>query len=122
MLNWIYVDNTTLELKYGNRTASIQHIVGEWDWTEDEAGLTLEGWEGFVAVEEEEKDGLRWALYFDRDDDKLGKGKRVQWREVLECCLERRVLSEEQQLKQMEEADKKMQVKSSGGLKTKWGP
>ena len=116
------MDNTTLELKYGNRTASIQHIVGEWDWTEDEAGLTLEGWEGFVAVEEEEKDGLRWALYFDRNDDKLGKGKRVQWREALECCLERRVLSEEQQLKQMEEADKKMQVKSSGGLKTKWGP
>ena len=116
------MDNTTLELKYGNRTASIQHIVGEWDWTEDETGLTLEGWEGFVVVEEEEKDGLRWALYFDRNDDKLGKGKRVQGREVLECSLERRVLSEEQQLKQMEEADKKMQVKSSGGLKTKWGP
>ena len=122
MLNWIYVDNTTLELKYGNRTASIQHIVGEWDWTEDEAGLTLEGWEGFAAVEEEEKDGLKWALYFDRNDDKLGNGKRVQGRKVLECSLERRVLSEEQQLKQMEEADKKMQVKSSGGLKTKWGP
>ena len=122
MLNWIYVDNTTLELKYGNRTASIQHIVGEWDWTKDEAGLTLEGWEGFVAVEEEEKDGLRWALYFDRNDDRLGNGKRVQGRKVLECSLERRLLSEEQQLKQMEEADKKMQVKSSGGLKTKWGP
>ncbi|OCL02029.1 hypothetical protein AOQ84DRAFT_305507 [Glonium stellatum] len=122
MLNWIYVDKTTLELKYGNRSASIQHIVGEWDWTEDEAGLTLEGWEGFVTVEEEEQDGLRWALYFDRDDDKLGQRKKVQGREVLECSLERRVLSEEQQLKQMEEADKKMQVKSTGGLKTKWGP
>src|ERR1700761_6624459 len=55
MLNWIYVDKNTLELKYGNRTQSIQQIVGAWDWTEDEAGVTLDGWEGFCAVEEEER-------------------------------------------------------------------
>ena len=28
LLNWIYIDRTTMELKYGNRTASIDHYVG----------------------------------------------------------------------------------------------
>ncbi|OCK75656.1 hypothetical protein K432DRAFT_308023 [Lepidopterella palustris CBS 459.81] len=125
MLNWIYMDRTTQELRYGNRTASIAHVVGAWDWTDDEAGLVLEGRELFVAVDEgeagmEERSGLRWALYFDRYDDKLGRGKMVGGREVLECSLERRVLSEELQLKQQQEADKKMQVKSSGGMKTQF--
>lgn len=62
MLNWIYVDKNTLELKYGNRTQSIEHIVGHWDWTEDESGLLLNGKELWAAVEEEE--GV-WALYCD---------------------------------------------------------
>lgn len=38
--------------------------------------LTLEGWEGFVAVEEEEASPL-WALYFDRDDDGLQGEDRI---------------------------------------------
>ncbi len=124
MLNWIYVDKDSLELKYGNRTASIQHMVGPWDWTEDEVGLTLDGWEGFVAVEEDEDEesGLKWALYFDRCDDRLGKGKRVNRKRVLECSLERRVFSTEQQEQENEDADKKLHVKTTGDLKTKWGP
>ena len=121
MLNWIYVDRDTLEIKYGNRTQSIQHIVGSWDWTEDEEGVTLDGWEGFAAVDEgERKDGLRWALYYDRWDDDFGAGRKVGGKTRLQCSLERRILPEEMRRQQEEEADKKMQVKSTGDLKTKW--
>jgi len=122
MLNWIYCDKSTLELKYGNRTGSIQHVVGPWDWTEDEAGVMLEDWEGFVAVEEEEReDGLRWAIYYDKYDDDLGNGSKVDGKKRLQFSLERRVLPEELRKAQEEEADKKMQVKTEGDLKTKWG-
>lgn len=68
-LGWIYVDKNTHELKYGNRSQSIDH-VGPWDWSEgDERNLTLENKKGaFVAVEE--GDGS-WGVYFDRDEDEL---------------------------------------------------
>lgn len=112
MLNWIYVDRNTRELKYGNRTQSIKHIVGPWDWTEDEVGLTLEEWEGFAAVEEEKGE---WALYYDIDDDRLANGKKVGGRRVLQCSLERRVFDEEKQRSEMEAVDKKLQVKKTGG-------
>ncbi|KAF2195962.1 hypothetical protein GQ43DRAFT_500642 [Delitschia confertaspora ATCC 74209] len=123
MLNWIYCNSNTYALCYGNRTASISHIVGEWDWTDDESALTLDGFEGFVAVDEGEdeageRDGLRWAVYFDRDDDGLGKGSRVGGKRMLEVELLRRVHSEEEQKRQLEEADKKMQVKTQGDLKS----
>jgi hypothetical protein len=122
MLNWIFCDKNTLELKYGNRTGSIQHIVGPWDWTEDEAGIMLEHWEGFVAVEEEEReDGLKWAVYYDKYDDDLGNGGKVNGKRRLQFSLERRVLPEELRKAQEEAADKKMQVKTEGDLKTKWG-
>lgn len=93
MLNWIYVDKDTLELKYGTRAHSREHHVGPWDWTDDEVGLTFEGWEGFVAVEEEKG---KWALYFDRGDDGLKslKGKR----RVLGCSLERKLLEKEKEI------------------------
>ena len=87
-LNWIYVDKDTLELKYGNKSQSIPHIVGTWDWTGDMKGLTLEGWEGFAALEE--SSGI-WALYYDRDDDGLEVVRRG--RRVVECILERRLLA-----------------------------
>ncbi|KAF2469082.1 uncharacterized protein BDR25DRAFT_264253 [Lindgomyces ingoldianus] len=125
MLNWIYVDRTTYELRYGNRSASIQHIVGEWDWTDDESAVTLDGWEGFVAVDEGDGEGtkwggegLRWAVYFDKDDNGL-KGKRGK-KPMLEVNLERKLQSEEEQLKQLEDANRKMQVKSQGDLKTQF--
>lgn len=133
MLNWIYCHNQTYCLHYGNRTASISHIVGEWDWTSDESHVMLEGFEGFVAVDESSnmseeeweqtewgKEGLRWAVYFDRDDDGLrGEGRR-KGKKVLEVGLRRRLQSEEDQLKQLAEAEKKMQVKSRGGLSTQF--
>jgi hypothetical protein len=122
MLNWIYVDTETLELKYGNKTQSIAHIVGPWDWTEDETGITLEDWEGFSVVEEKEMpDGLKWAVYYDQWDDDFGNGRKVDSRTRFQCSLERRILPEELTKAQEEEANKKMQVNSSGNIKSKWG-
>jgi hypothetical protein len=66
LLNWIYADVNTHEMKYGNRSQSVTHIVGPWDWTEDERVLSLEESTRFVAVEEDEGE---WALYFDGDGD-----------------------------------------------------
>jgi hypothetical protein len=89
-MNWVYVDKNTLELKYGNRTQSIEHIVGPWDWTDDESGMLIEGWEGLAAVEEEE--GV-WAVYYDRKDDGLrdvvGSDKTVA-----EISLERSLIED----------------------------
>jgi hypothetical protein len=88
-LNWIFADSRTLEVKYGNKTASQNHIPGPWDWTDDQEALMLDGWEGFVAMEEAR--GV-WGLYYDRDEDQLARtrGKRT----VVEISLERRVLKQ----------------------------
>ncbi|KAI9370994.1 VPS28 protein-domain-containing protein [Aspergillus egyptiacus] len=68
MLNWIYADKETHELKYGNRTQSCEHVPGPWDWRDEETTVVLEKNRGFYAVKEEE--GV-WAVYFDRDGDGL---------------------------------------------------
>ena len=64
LLNWIYVDKDTREVKYGNRTQSRAHVVGSWGWDAGEeggaGGLTLEGKEGAVAVEANDGWELRW--------------------------------------------------------------
>ena len=91
MLNWIYADKDTLEMKYSNRTGSIAHHVGSFDWTDedpDDSAVTLEDFEGFMAVEE--KPG-QWALYFDWDDDGL-KSHRGEKR-VVQISLYRRVIA-----------------------------
>lgn len=101
-LNWVYLDRNTGELKYGAREEAQGHILGTWNWTDDELGLTLEGWEGFVAVEVVRGiDGGRslWQLYFDRNDDKLDgkvKGKRI-----LEVSLERRVIDDDDDVEEV---------------------
>ena len=95
-LNWIYLDRNTYEIKYGSRQECQAHILGPWNWTDDEQGVMFEGWEGFVAVEEiRGSDGGRsvWALYFDRNDDGL-KGK-VNGKRVLQVSLERKVIQDE---------------------------
>ncbi|OAP65082.1 hypothetical protein AYL99_01054 [Fonsecaea erecta] len=86
MLNWIYVDKDTYEVKYGIRVDAQPHVTGPWDCTRQDRRVTLEGWEGFVVVEEEP--GL-WALYFDREDDGL-RAKVPQGKRVLEVELWRR--------------------------------
>lgn len=74
-LNWVYLNSETYEVKYGVRAEAEPHHVGPWDCTPVDHRLTFEGWECFVAVEEEEDSDL-WALYCDRDDDGLrGEGK-----------------------------------------------
>ena len=129
MLNWVYCDKATYELKYSNRSGSIEHIVGEWDWTQDERMMLFDGWEGFVAIDEWDgadedestpwgREGLRWALYFDLEDN--GLKNRRKGRDMFEVALERKIQSAEDQLKQLEEAEKKMQVKSRGGLSTQF--
>lgn len=91
MLNWIYVDKDTFEVKYSNRSGSIAHHVGDYDWTAEateNSCITLDGWEGFVAVEDSEG---RWALHFDWNDDGL-KSKREP-RKAVEIRLQRRVIT-----------------------------
>ena len=61
---------------------------------------------------------MRWALYYDVGDDGL-RGRR-KGRDMFEVALERKIQSEEDQLKQLEEAEKKMQVKTRGGLSTQF--
>jgi hypothetical protein len=91
VLNWIFVDKDTLEVKYASRTGSIAHHVGSFDWTTDEpedSAVTLEDWEGFVAIEE--PGGKGWALYFDKNDDGLKAVKNG--RKSCEVSLMRRLL------------------------------
>ncbi|KAF2690894.1 hypothetical protein K458DRAFT_426312 [Lentithecium fluviatile CBS 122367] len=67
-LSWIYVDQDTCEVKYGDRVASEPHIIGPWDVTKMDRRVTLTGWEGFMAVQYGPGE---WALYFDVDDNGL---------------------------------------------------
>ena len=105
MLNWLYVDAATYEVKYGVREEAEKNLPGPMGLVsqtalseigeagKDKEGPTFErryvfdGWEGFALVEEKEN---VWALYFDKDDDGLrGKvqGKRVTEVEVCRVPL-----------------------------------
>ncbi|KAL6716541.1 hypothetical protein ACLMJK_006108 [Lecanora helva] len=86
VLNWIYVDASTNEVKFGNKIESEGHILGPWNVTKTDHRLLFEGWEGFLAVEEGEG---RWGLWFDREDDGL-KGKVPGERRRLEVEVCRR--------------------------------
>lgn len=92
-LNWIYVDKETREVRYGPRAEAKKHIVGPWDWTEDdEQGLTLDGEECLVAVEEK-RGGYGWAVYWDKDDDALKSQGTGKEKRVLKCSIERRLVA-----------------------------
>ncbi|KAL9111648.1 MAG: hypothetical protein Q9227_003921 [Pyrenula ochraceoflavens] len=101
MLNWLYVDKETLEVKYGNRTQSREHHVGPWDWTDEEdghAGVMLDGWEGFVAVKEDSEgpgEG-NWAVYFDKKDDGLKGVVDGKKRRMLEIRLIRTICEDQE--------------------------
>ncbi|KAL4752477.1 hypothetical protein BDW72DRAFT_202327 [Aspergillus terricola var. indicus] len=72
MLNWIYCDKETHELKFGNRTQSCEHVPAPWDWTDNEMTIMLERSWGFYAVKEKDAEGRwSWAVYLDRDGDDL---------------------------------------------------
>ncbi|ODN92825.1 hypothetical protein L198_05621 [Cryptococcus wingfieldii CBS 7118] len=70
MLNWVYVDKDTYELKHGIRVQAQDHLTGPWDCTQIDRRMTFEGWEGFVVVQVDEERDL-WGLFFDRDDNGL---------------------------------------------------
>ncbi|KAL6237757.1 hypothetical protein BDW75DRAFT_228434 [Aspergillus navahoensis] len=81
MLNWIYCDKETHELKYGNRTQSCEHVPAPWDWTDNETTIILERSWGFYAVKEKDAEGRwSWAIYLDRHGDEL---RRVLGDEVV---------------------------------------
>jgi len=66
MLNWIYVDKDTMEVKYGNKTTSQEHLVGPWLWSGNEKELTMDENTRFVVVEEETD---AWGVYYDKAGD-----------------------------------------------------
>lgn len=121
-LNWIYVDKDTYEVKYGLRAVAEQHIVGPWDVTKIDRRVTLEGWEGFIAVKYGEAD---WALYFDRDEDGLKyilgpEFKRVSVelvrKELKQKKLKPEGATEEENSKKIQEmASKKEDERRNGG-------
>ncbi|KAI1204116.1 uncharacterized protein F4807DRAFT_375288 [Annulohypoxylon truncatum] len=67
IMNWIYIDRSTYELKFGTRPWAQPNWPGPFDCSRQDRRLTFAGWEGFFAV----KDGDFWALYFDVDQDNL---------------------------------------------------
>lgn len=85
LLNWIYIDKKTMEVKYGNRSTSIDHNIGPWDWSEDEEQVVFDDIEvafinAFYAVE---RPSGEWQLYFDMHGNELrdyipARSKRVQ--------------------------------------------
>jgi len=73
LLNWIYIDKDTLEVKYGNRSTSITHNIGPWDWTDDEEQVVFDDIDAayinaFYAVE---RLPGKWQLFFDMKGDLL---------------------------------------------------
>ena len=91
LLNWLYVDKETMELRYGNKSVSIDHHVGDWDWTEDDrSGLIFEGEECFTAIETE--DGS-WQVYCDMKEDGL-QGYVEKGVRKLQISLERTLTGE----------------------------
>ncbi|KAF1991875.1 hypothetical protein K402DRAFT_399832 [Aulographum hederae CBS 113979] len=86
ILNWCYIDKDTHEVRYGVRVDAQPNFPGPFDCTRQDRRMTFDGWEGFVAVEEEP---YLWAVYFDRDDDAL-RNKVAPGTRVLEIELTRK--------------------------------
>lgn len=80
MLNWIYIDRSTRELKYGNRTQSREHIVGPWGWDSGDddgaGGLTFKSSEGAVLSREHGKEGQEagWKILWEEEEGSIKDG------------------------------------------------
>jgi len=95
-LRWVFLDSGTHEMRWGSRPDSEGHICGPFDWTKDEQRVTLEGWEGWLAVrfpDDEQQEELEaqldvddgrgiWRLYFDQHDDGAGLPSGAQGLEI----------------------------------------
>ena len=67
MLNWIFVDHDTHELKHGARKHTIGKTIGPWGWSDDEKLLTLDSTSNFAA-KRETRDGVEtWVVYWDEN-------------------------------------------------------
>lgn len=86
IMNWVYIDKETCEVKYGVRADAQPNLTGPFDCTRQDRRMTFGGWEGWCAVER--APGL-WGLYFDLDDDGL-KSKLEPGTRVLEIELSRK--------------------------------
>jgi hypothetical protein len=64
IMNWIYIDQNTYEVKYGVRVDAQPNLTGPFDCTRQDRRLTFDKWEGFVAVkvEEGEEAGSGWSI------------------------------------------------------------
>lgn len=80
MLNWIYIDRSTRELKYGNRTQSREHIVGPWGWDSGDdggaGGLTFKSSEGAVLTWQHGKEGQEggWKILWEEEEGSIKDG------------------------------------------------
>ncbi|KAG9187381.1 hypothetical protein G6011_05252 [Alternaria panax] len=86
IMNWVYIDRETCEVRYGVRADAQPNLTGPFDCTRQDRRLTFDGWEGWCAVEE--APGL-WGLYFDLSDDGL-KSSIAPGTRVLEIELSRK--------------------------------
>lgn len=112
MLNWIYIDRATRELKYGNRTQSREHIVGSWGWEAGEeggpGGLTLGNSEAGVAV---------WKENVQGGDGEEEGGWEVRWegdegvKGGLRISLDRKWVEEEDEKVSQEKKDEEKEGK-----------
>ncbi|KAF1956719.1 hypothetical protein CC80DRAFT_445364 [Byssothecium circinans] len=86
IMNWIFVDATTYQLRYGVRKDAEGNFTGPFDCTSVGRRVTFQGWEGWCAVEE--RPGV-WGVYFDINDDAL-RGRVEMGKRILELEVERR--------------------------------
>ncbi|KAK1457667.1 hypothetical protein CMEL01_15650 [Colletotrichum melonis] len=87
IMNWIFVDPVTYQVRFGNRAIADGNVTGPWECTRQDRRLTFCGWEGFCAVLE---DSGIWGLYFDCDGDSLRQKMKPEGRIVIEIELIRR--------------------------------
>ncbi len=93
MLNWVYIDSESYQVKYGVRAEAEKHLTGPMELLlgrDGERRLSFHGWEGFVVVKTHAGE---WTLYFDKDDN--GLRQKVHGKAVVEVELVRRALNEE---------------------------
>ena len=84
LLNWIYIDKDTMEVKYANRSTSIDHNIGPWDWSEDEKQVVFDDIEAtfinaFYAVE---RIPGKWQMFFDMRGNQLKDHVPSKFRKV----------------------------------------
>lgn len=93
MLNWVFVDSETYKVTFGTRAQAEKHLTGPMGLTvmaDEGSRITMDGWDGFMAVEDEEGE---WTLYFDKDSDGLsGKIDESKTRRVAQVELHREML------------------------------